>query len=112
MRELSDCLGIEVDTTAAKSPWQNGLCERNHAVTDRCLEKILNENPDIPLEVALAYACNAKNSLQMWNGYSSYQIVFGSNPNVPDIFHATLPELEGVTQSELLAKHLNAQQSA
>ena len=30
MREVSDCLGIEVDTTAARSPWQNGLCERNH----------------------------------------------------------------------------------
>jgi hypothetical protein len=112
MREVSDCLGIEVDTTAARSPWQNGLCERNHAVTDRCLEKILNENPDISLDVALAYACNAKNSLQMWNGYSSYQIVFGSNPKVPDIFHATLPQLEGASQSELLVKHLNAQQSA
>ena len=72
----------------------------------------MDENPDIPLDVALAYACNAKNSLQMWNGYSSYQIVFGSNPKVPDIFHATLPQLEGVTQSELLVKHLNAQQSA
>ena len=112
MRELTDCLGIEVDTTAARSPWQNGLCERNHAVTDRCLEKILDENPDIALDVALAYACNAKNSLQMWNGYSSYQIVFGSNPKVPDIFHATLPQLEGVSQSELLVRHMNAQQSA
>ena len=112
MRELSDCLGIEVETTAAKSPWQNGLCERNHAVVDRCLEKILDENPELPLEVALAYACNAKNSLQMWNGYSSYQIVFGSNPKVPDMFHATLPQLEGKTQSELVVQHLNAQQSA
>ena len=112
MREVSDCLGIEVETTAARSPWQNGLCEQNHAVTDRCFEKILNENPEISLDAALAYACNAKNSLQMWNGYSLYQIVFGSNPKVPDIFHATLPQLEGVSQSELLVKHLNAQQSA
>ena len=112
MREVSDCLGMEIKTTGAESPWQNGLCERNHAVTDRCLEKIMDENPKIELEIALAYACNAKNSLQMWNGYSSYQIVFGTNPKLPDIFHATPPQLEGRTQSEILAKHLNVLQSA
>ena len=112
IRELSDCLGIEIKTTAAGSPWQNGLCERNHTVTDRCLEKILDENPTLPLDVALAYANNAKNCLQMWNGFSSYQMVFGKNPKLPDIFHATLPQLEGKTHSELLAMHLNALQSA
>ena len=105
IREVSDCLGMEIKTTGANSPWQNGLCERNHAVTDRCLEKILNCNPNVDLDVALVYACNAKNSLQMWNGYSSYQIVFGTNPKVPDVFNATLPQLEGKTQSEVLAEH-------
>ena len=48
----------------------------------------------------------------MWNGYSSYQIVFGSNPKVPDVFNATLPQLEGRTQSKVLAEHLNTLQSA
>ena len=90
----------------------NGLCERNHAITDRCLEKILHENPQTPLDVALAYACNAKNCLQMWNGFSSFQLVFGKNPRLPDVFNATLPELEGKTHSELIAMHLNVLQSA
>ena len=112
IRELGNCVGMEIETTAADSPWMNGLCERNHAITDRCLEKILHENPQTPLDVALAYACNAKNCLQMWNGFSSFQLVFGKNPRLPDVFNATLPELEGKTHSELIAMHLNVLQSA
>ena len=112
VRELSNLVGIEIETTAGHSPWMNGLCERNHAITDRCLEKIMNENPDTPLEVALAYACNAKNCIQMWNGFSSFQIVFGQNPRLPNVFNAALPELEGRTHSEIIATHLNTLQNA
>ena len=88
IRELGNCVGIEIQSTAAESPWMNGLCERNHAVTDRCLEKILHDDPKVPIEVALAYACNAKNCIQMWNGYSSFQLVFGENPRLPDVYNA------------------------
>lgn len=49
----------------------------------------------------------ACNSLQMWNGYSSFQLVYGSNPNVPNIMTDKLPALEGTTSSEVLAVHLN-----
>jgi transposase InsO family protein len=112
IRELGNCVGIETESTAAHSPWMNGLCERNHAVTDRCMEKILHDNPKTPFEVALAYACNAKNCLQMWNGFSSFQLVFGKNPRLPDVFNASLPELEGKTQSEVIAMHLNTLQNA
>ena len=47
-------LNIQVLNTAGQSPWQNGLCERNHAAVDRCLEKILEDNPDTPTDMALA----------------------------------------------------------
>ena len=110
--ELGNCVGIEIQSTAAESPWMNGLCERNHAVTDRCLEKILHDDPKVPIEVALAYACNAKNCIQMWNGYSSFQLVFGENPRLPDVYNAELPGLEGRTESEIIAMHLNTLQSA
>ena len=30
--------------TAAKSLWQNGVCECNHALADRCIEKIIKND--------------------------------------------------------------------
>ena len=27
-------------TTGAESPWQNGLCEKNHALVDNILERL------------------------------------------------------------------------
>ena len=44
----------------------------------------------------------------MWHGYSSYQLVFGTNPNLPNIMTDNLPALQGSTSSEVLAKHLQA----
>ena len=41
--ELTDMCGnvnVFMMNTAAESPWPNGLCEQNHAVVDRCLEKL------------------------------------------------------------------------
>ena len=50
----------------------------------------------------------ARNSLQMWNGYSSHQLVFGENPNLPNIMSNILPALERTTSGEVFAQHLNA----
>ena len=44
--------------------------------------------------------------------FSSFQLVFGKNPRLPDIYNASLPELEGKTHSEIIALHLNTLQSA
>ena len=104
--------GVEVKTTAAYAPWMNGVNERNHSVTDRILEKILMDHPRMPLEIALCWANMAKNSLQMHNGYSSYQLVFGENPKLPCVTADTLPGLEGVTTSETVYKHIQALHSA
>ena len=41
------------------------------------------------------------NLLQIWHGYGSYQLVFGTNPNLPNIMTDNLPALQG-------AKHLQA----
>ena len=43
----------------------------------------------------------------MWNGFSSHQLVFGTNPNLPGIMTDKLPALDGTTTSETFAKHLN-----
>ena len=54
-RDMCAYLNIEVMNTAAYSPWQNGICERNHAVVDNCLAKILEDQPNLNLEVALVW---------------------------------------------------------
>ena len=112
IREVASMLGVELLTTAAYSPWSNGLCERVHAVIDTIIAKLREENPGRDLETLLRWANFAKNSLHMNNGFSCHQLVFGRNPRMPDIVSATLPTLEGKTSSEKFASHLNALHSA
>ena len=55
----------------------------------------------------------AKNSLQNWSGFSSHQLVFGVNPNLPNVMSAGLPALEdGTTYSEAYARLIAALHSA
>ena len=42
MREEASILNIETCTTPSESPWSNGLCERNHQITDQMLEIVDN----------------------------------------------------------------------
>ena len=86
----------------------NGVNERNHGVIDRTFEKIRYDYPSMNPEVALAWAVNAKNCLPMNNGFSSFQLVFGRNPNLPVILHDFLPALEGVSTSKSVAEHIKA----
>ena len=46
--------------TAAYSLWQNGLCERNHAVIDTSLSKMLDDDKSLSPEVPLIWAVHAK----------------------------------------------------
>ena len=110
--DMCENMNIQVKHTAAYSPFSNGLCERNHAVIDEMIAKIMTEQPDLSLKVALAWAVNAKNCLQMVGGFSPYQLVYGRNPKLPCIMSDELPALEGTTSSEMVAKHLNASHSA
>ena len=112
MREVASILNIQLSSTPAESPWSNGLCERNHHITDRMLEILTEENPKTDQNTLLAWANVAKNSLQMWNGFSSYQLVLGKNPNLPNIMSEKLPALQGTTSSEILKTHLDALFSA
>ena len=112
IREVSSFLNIKKYTTAAEAPWQNGLCERVHAVTDQILSKLNAEYPNVRLQTLLRWANMAKNSLQMNNGFSPHQLVFGINPNLPNIMNARIPALQENTTSEIFAKHLNLMQLA
>ena len=51
MREVCSILNVQISTTAANSPFQNGLCERTHAVTDTMFLKLWEQCPKTPIEV-------------------------------------------------------------
>ena len=51
---------IEDMTTAAYSPWQNGLCEKGHQVIDAMLEAMVRHHLNYPLDVLLSWACMVK----------------------------------------------------
>ena len=112
IREMSSILNIKISSTPRESPWSNGSCERNHQITDRMLEILVEENPKSDEKILLVWANVTKNSLQMWNGFSSYQLVLGKNSNLPNIMTEKLPALQGVTTSEILKHHLDAMHSA
>ena len=105
MREITSILNIQLCTTAGESSFQNGLCKRVHAITDIMLVKLEAEYGKTHSQTLLSWANMARNPLQMWNGYSCHQLVFGENPNLPNIMNDNLPALEGKTSSEVFAKH-------
>ena len=72
---MAQNLNIVVRTTAAQSPWSNG-------VLGEMVMKTL-EDARCNFEVALSWAINAKNKLHNSRGYSPNQLVFGKNPNLP-----------------------------
>ena len=112
IREVKSVLNVVDLTTAAESPWQNGLCEKNHALADNILERMDDDYPTMSLQTKVSWACMAKNSLQMVYGYSPNQFVFGKNPKLPNILVDGPPAWEETTMSESLATHLNALHSA
>ena len=108
MREVASFLNVRFFTIAADSPFQNGLFERALSVTDMMLPQLMEENKKTESQALLSWANMARNSLQMWNDFSSHQLVIGKNPNLPGIMSDKLPALVGTTSSEIFAQHLNA----
>ena len=74
--------------------------------------KILAEEPNCDLQIALAWAVHSKNCLQMNGGYSPYQLVYGRNPKLPSVMTDEPPALEGTTISSTFGQHLNSMHAA
>ena len=89
------------------------MVERHHDLLSRNVRKIM-EDTNCSIEVALAWACHAKNALSNINGFSPYQLLFGTNPVLKSISdpYVSPTVLEDETPSEIVAKNIAAIYSA
>ena len=110
-RDMCQNLNVIVRTTAAQSPWSNGVVERHNGILGESVLKTL-ESTQCSFEIALSWAVSAKNTLPNIHGYSPNQMVFGKNPNLPSILVDKPPALEGVSSSDIVADNLNAMRNA
>ena len=108
---MNEKLGVETVTTAAESPFSNGICERHNAILFKTMSKTLVDTKCDP-DLALAWAVSAKNALQNRNGFSPNQLVFGHNVNLPTVLTDLPPALESTTSSEIVRRNLNAMHNA
>ena len=108
LKDLCQNLNIRMFATAAESPFQNGLCERNHALTDVMVEKMLAEDKSLTLDVALKSATFAKNALINNKGYSPIQLMMGRHPRLPNILDNLQPAQEAKTNNTIFGTRLSA----
>ena len=106
LREMGEKLNSTITTTAAESPWSNGINERHNAISGDMIVKV-KRDVGCSLDVAVTWAVSAKNSLANVYGYSPNQLVFGRNPNFPSILTDKLPASDEKTKSQVLLDNLN-----
>lgn len=111
MRCMAEKFNIEVKTTAAYSPWSNGLLERHNQTLTDILMKVKNDNR-CDWKTALDWALMAKNSMHNVHGFSPYQLVFGQNPNLPSVLTDKPPALESSNTSTLVGQHISVLHAA
>ena len=104
---MGEKLNTTIKTTAAESPWSNGINERHNAIIGNMAEKIHNETKCY-MDIAIASAVSSKNALANVHGYRPNQLVFGFNPNFPSVLTNKLPAMESKTSSEIVLEHLTA----
>ena len=79
-RSLCENVNIRICTTAAESPWSNGIVERHNAALGFSVQKIM-DNLKCDLSLAVAWAVSAKNALQNVHGcFSPNQLYLENKP--------------------------------
>ena len=96
--------------TAAHSPTQNGLNEKNHHYVDFMMSKIMIADPNCSPQIALTWAIHASNVLENRFGVSPSMLVFGRNVSAhPDLCPNAPSSLEtSIDISKKIESHLNA----
>ena len=104
---MAGSFNIRVTTTAAESPWSNGLCECHNAILTEILLKIKEESA-CDLNTTLSWAIMAKNCLHNVNDFSPYQLVYERNPHLPSVLTDKPPALERTSISKYVTNHMEA----
>ena len=107
-RIMAEKLNTTVRTTAAESPWSNGINERHNAILENMVSKVMSDT-GCSLDIAISWAVASKNALTNVYGYSPNQLVFDRNPNFPSTLIAAL---ETATHSDIVLKNLTAMRAA
>ena len=107
MKQFAHGANMKIKTTAAGSPWSNGVCERHNGVLTEIFLKFRLSSEDSDQDV-MDCAVFAKNCLLDVQGFSPYQLVFGRSPRLPGLTNDAPPALEEIAhpQSTLLSNHL------
>lgn len=109
---MGEAYNIRLRTTAAESPWSNGICERYNGIIGEMVEKIM-EDTNCSLVIALAWANSAKNTMQTIHGFSPAQLVFGYNPMLPCVQFDKPPALSSESAyADIVEQNLKAQRLA
>ena len=110
VKELCEKYNINVNSTAAESPWSNGMNERHNGIIGDMVEKLLADGHD--LTNAVCWSIAAKNSLANISGYSPNQLVLGKNPQFPSLLSNKAPALEPCRHQDTLFNNLKAMSEA
>ena len=105
--DLCDKCNLRVLTTAAESPWSNGLAEKHNGILGQMVEKMLDDEPLDP-KLAVHWAVAAKNSLTTVYGFSPNTLVFGRDPCIPTTMENTIAANDPQFYSDLVKDNLNA----
>ena len=70
------------------------------------MSKLLADDPKLKDEEALSQALFAKNIEPNNKGFSSFQIVYGTNPTIPGIMNSTPPSLSTEFTSKDVRDHI------
>ena len=109
--DMCEQLNIIPLTTAAESPWANGVVERHNQTLANTMLKIM-EDTKCNEELALCWALNAKNSLLNVAGFSPFQLAIGCNPTLPSTMYDNLPALSSQPSSKIVEENLKALHAA
>ena len=111
MIDLAEKFNISLKTTAAESPWSNGLCERHNGILNDNVNKLLGSG-NFSLDTAIHWAVAAKNALANVYGFSPNILVFGRNTNLPNVFINKPPANNPTCLSDYVAENLAAMRLA
>ena len=112
LEELARKLKVKIALSPSYSPWSNGKCERRHAAIDLTLKKLMEDDPTVTVEDALAHAVWARNCEIGRLGYSPFHLVYGKSPFIPGITDGDITTDGPVTEAESIRLHFSRQEKA